>query len=68
MTLGLNWIVANIPNKQIKKHLYFGGLWSDESYEDLNWADYVKIRGIKRYYNESRSGSVYVSVYKRQES
>lgn len=35
----------------------------DDRYEDLDWSGYVKITGIKRYHNESRAGSGYVSVY-----
>lgn len=64
----LNWIVANNPNKLMPKQIYFGGIGSDDRYEDLDWSGYEKVRGIKRYYNESRSGSGYVSVYERKES
>lgn len=64
----LNWIVSNNPNKQWPKQIYFGGIGSDDRYDDLNWQGYEKVRGIKRYYNESRRGSGYVSVYERKES
>lgn len=59
----LHWIVANNPNKQMPKQIYFGGYGSDDRYDDLNWDSYEKIRGIKRYYDQSKRGSGYVSVY-----
>ena len=61
----LNWIVANNPNKKMPKQIYFGGYGSYDSYDDLNWLGYNKIRGIKRYYDSSRTQSGYVGVYEK---
>jgi len=61
----LHWIVTNNPNKQIPKQIYFGGIGSNDNYDDLNWNGYEKVRGINRYYDQAQKGSGYVSVYER---
>jgi hypothetical protein len=47
------------------KYIYYGGIGSNDRYDDLNWIGYQKKRGIKRYYDQSKTGSGYVSVYER---
>lgn len=61
----LNWVVTNNPNHQMPEQIYFGGIGNYDSYNDLNWTGYAKLRGIKRYYDSSRSHSGYVGVYQK---
>lgn len=63
----LHWVVANNPNKQMPKQIYFGGVMGREDYDDLNWRNYKKVRGIERYYDQSQKGCGYVSVYMFEE-
>lgn len=62
----MNWVVSKNPNHKMPRNIYYGGIGSNDRYDDLNWVGYKKVRGIKRYYDQSRSGSGYVSVYESQ--
>jgi hypothetical protein len=59
----LHWVVANNPNKQMPKQIYFGGVMGREDYDDLNWLNYKKARGIEQYYGGARVNRGYVAVY-----
>jgi hypothetical protein len=59
----LNWVVANNPSKQMPKHIYFGGIGGEQSYDNFNLVGYKKLRGISNYYDRSMRNSGYVSVY-----
>jgi hypothetical protein len=59
----LHWVITNNPNKQKPIQIYYGGIGANNRYDNLHWEGYEKIRGIKRYYDPSRSGSGYVSIY-----
>ena len=61
----LHWVVANNPTKQMPKHIYYGGIGGEQSYNNLNWEGYKKLRGISNYYDRSMRNSGYVSVYEK---
>jgi hypothetical protein len=59
----LNWIVSKNPNRKMPKQIYFGGVMGREDYDDLNWENYKKVRGIEQYYGGSRNNRGFVAVY-----
>ena len=61
----LNWVVANNPTKQLPKHIYYGGIGGEQSYDNLNWEGYKMLRGISNYYDSSMRNSGYVSIYEK---
>ena len=60
----LNWIVSKNPNRKMPKQIYFGGVMGREDYDDLNWENYKKVRGIEQYYGALGNYNGYVGIYK----
>jgi hypothetical protein len=59
----LNWVVINNPNHKMPKYIYYGGIGSNDRYDDLNWSNYSKVRGIEQYYGGPNNNRGYVAVY-----
>ncbi len=59
----MNWVVTHHPSRKVPKQIYFGGVMGREDYDDLNWSNYKKVRGIERYYGGARNNRGYVAVY-----
>ncbi|MBP5998827.1 MAG: hypothetical protein KA534_00090 [Sediminibacterium sp.] len=59
----LNWVVASNPNHKLPQQIYFGGVMGREDYDDLNWSNYYKVRGIEQYYGGRNNNRGYVALY-----
>lgn len=59
----LNWVVSKNPNHKMPAQIYFGGIGGRNSYDDLNWINYKKVRGIENYYGETNDNRGFVAVY-----
>jgi len=59
----LNWVVSKNPNHKMPKYIYYGGIGSNDRYDDLNWSNYSKVRGIEQYYGGPNNNRGYVAVY-----
>ena len=66
----MNWVVSKNPNHKMPKYIYYGGIGSNDRYDDLNWIGYQKKRGLEQYYGGPNNNRGYVAVYeyaKRQD-
>jgi hypothetical protein len=61
----LNWVVMRHPNKKSPVQIYYGGVMGRDDYNDLNWSNYNKVRGIEQYYGGPNNNRGYVAVYER---
>jgi len=59
----MNWVVSKNPNHKMPKYIYYGGIGSNDRYDDLNWIGYEKVRGIEQYYGGPNNNRGYVAVY-----